>query len=51
MMMIMVGVLMVGSGRERVVKRTVRDQAKGERAERAKINHWLARCDELASGL
>ena len=40
-MMIMVGGLRVGSRRERVVKRTVRDQQKSERTERAKIDHWL----------
>ena len=34
------GRLMVGS-EERVGKRTVRDQQKDERAERAKIKHWL----------
>jgi hypothetical protein len=42
-MMIMVGGIDGRFRRERVVKRTVRDQAKGERAERAKINHWLAK--------
>ena len=41
-MMIMVGGIDGRFRRERVVKRTVRDQAERTvRAERAKINHWL----------
>ena len=40
-MMIMVGGIDGRFRRERVVKRTVQGQVKTERAERAKISHWL----------